>query len=560
MASPSSDAERDQLIQSLSEMFPDAPVAYLEQECEDLIGKPAALERFIEQLSASNGRPPDYWQFGAALGPPPAKKTNIESFPGESHTSTTPLKSETSTVSPEVRELVESLTAIFPDTPLAYLEEQCEDLVGKPAALDRFVSDLATSQSRPPPDWKPRSTVHDVIDLVDLPQVFQDLIETEGDKADKRLANLIAVFPSVDPDFLQQKGNEFGYNDDSEEALNRWIEMHIDKEYKNFPTRVDHEKRIKQAEDQTQKAMMSVEDMLDMYENPEDYFKDQNRDTKRDDDVWAFIRNSEEQHQQRIEWARAAGILIECKCCYSDDCLEEDMLPCKGGHLFCKECIQRASVVAIGEGQTQLKCLGLCEEDFKLSTLQRALRPIIYAKWLKKIQLDQLEKAGVEGLEQCPFCPFATIMNSTPDENKIFNCQNPDCAKESCRLCREVNHIPQRCEEVEKDADVQKRKELEERMSEALIRRCYKCKKPIVKTTGCNHMTCSCGAQMCYVCKEPYRQCKRERRCMTSHDTTKLHREDVAAAGGVFEEAKDKNKTRATGKTKPTGQQRKRKR
>ena len=40
-------------------------------------------------------------------------------------------------------------------------------------------------------------------------------------------------------------------------------------------------------------------------------------------------------------------------------------------------------------------------------------------------------------------------------------------------------------------------------MSEALIRKCWKCTKPYVKTDGCNKMTCSCGAQMCYLCHQP---------------------------------------------------------
>ena len=87
--------------------------------------------------------------------------------------------------------------------------------------------------------------------------------------------------------------------------------------------------------------------------------------------------------------------------------------------MYCLECIQRGSEVAIGEGKTQLRCLGQCDQDFALSTLQLALKPHIFAKWTKKIQVDELEKAGIDGLEQCPFCPFATIMESTPEENKV---------------------------------------------------------------------------------------------------------------------------------------------
>ncbi|KAK8222279.1 hypothetical protein BKA81DRAFT_352266 [Phyllosticta paracitricarpa] len=30
--------------------------------------------------------------------------------------------------------------------------------------------------------------------------------------------------------------------------------------------------------------------------------------------------------------------------------------------------------------------------------------------------------------------------------------------------------------------------------------RCYRCENMVEKRSGCNHMTCTCGAQFCYVC------------------------------------------------------------
>ena len=90
-------------------------------------------------------------------------------------------------------------------------------------------------------------------------------------------------------------------------------------------------------------------------------------------------------------------------------------------------------------------------------------------------------QAGLDGLEQCPFCPFATIMDESKEQNKVFTCLNPECGKESCRLCQEISHIPLRCEEVEKDAEVRKRTFIENKMAEAMIRTCYKCKRPYVK-------------------------------------------------------------------------------
>ena len=72
--------------------------------------------------------------------------------------------------------------------------------------------------------------------------------ETEEDKANKRLETLLTLFPSVDPEFLHQKGAEFGFEAGSEQALNQWIDTNIDKGYKEFPTREDYDKRRKEQE------------------------------------------------------------------------------------------------------------------------------------------------------------------------------------------------------------------------------------------------------------------------------------------------------------------------
>ncbi len=261
--------------------------------------------------------------------------------------------------------------------------------------------------------------------------------------------------------------------------------------------------------------------------------------SRKEDEVKKYIQEKESEYRRKVENAKDNGSLLECTCCFSDECLEEDMLPCDGGHLFCRECVQRASEVAIGEGKHQLNCLGQCDEVFSLSILQKALKAATFSKWLSRIQLAELEKAEIDGLEQCPFCNFANIMDTTPEENKVFVCQNPDCGKESCRLCKEISHIPLRCEEVEKDAETRKRTYIENKMTEALIRKCYKCSKPFVKLDGCNKMTCpDCGAQMCYLCRQPVRDYKHffgqggvpqpGQMCPLFSDNNTVHERDVA--------------------------------
>ena len=51
----------------------------------------------------------------------------------------------------------------------------------------------------------------------------------------------------------------------------------------------------------------------------------------------------------------------------------------------------------IGDGKIHLNCLGHCDEEFALATLQKALKANTFSKWLRRIQIAEIEKADVDG-------------------------------------------------------------------------------------------------------------------------------------------------------------------
>jgi len=112
--------------------------------------------------------------------------------------------------------------------------------------------------------------------------------------------------------------------------------------------------------------------------------------------------------------------------------------------------------------------------------------------------------AGIENLESCPFCPYAAEYPPV-EVNKEFRCEAPDCERVSCRLCKLESHIPKSCEEFAKENGLSIRRQIEEAMSAALIRKCNKCGTPFVKEEGCNKMTCTrngCHNVQCYICSK----------------------------------------------------------
>lgn len=125
--------------------------------------------------------------------------------------------------------------------------------------------------------------------------------------------------------------------------------------------------------------------------------------------------------------------------------------------------------------------------------------------------------------------------------------------KESCRECKEPSHVPLRCDEVEKANDVKMRTYIEDRMTEALLRKCYKCGMKFIKADGCNKMTCTCGALMCYVCGAAVKDYThfngqggdKYHLCPLYSDTNQLHRDNVIKGAD-----KAKQEINATGELK----------
>ncbi|CAL8304781.1 unnamed protein product [Merluccius merluccius] len=197
------------------------------------------------------------------------------------------------------------------------------------------------------------------------------------------------------------------------------------------------------------------------------------------------------------------GQLIECGCCYGDFAFEK-MTQCSDGHLFCKEClIKYAQEAVFGSGQSELSCMeGGCPCSYPVCELEKVLPENILYKYYERQAEEAVAATCADELVRCPFCNFPALLDK---DMSLFSCPNPRCRKESCRKCHVQwkQHVGKTCEQVLERDEIRMRVLFEERMTAARVRKCVKCGMGLVKSEGCNRMSCRCGSFMCYLCREP---------------------------------------------------------
>ncbi|KAF3911915.1 hypothetical protein ABW21_db0207934 [Orbilia brochopaga] len=232
--------------------------------------------------------------------------------------------------------------------------------------------------------------------------------------------------------------------------------------------------------------------------------------------------------------------LFECGCCFGEVTFLQ-LTQCSDGHLFCLDCGRRNAETEIGQQKYKLVCMDAsgCKKEFPIQEVKRFCDEKMLEALERLEQRDVLRKAEIDGLSECPFCDFAAILPPV-EADREFRCQNPDCMKVSCRLCDKETHIPLTCEEKAKEENSSLRRNVEEAMTEALLRKCGKCGLPYVKESGCNKIVCSrCSAINCYLCSKVIKDYKhfndvnrggKSGNCLLFDNTDERHHNEVQAA------------------------------
>jgi hypothetical protein len=187
-----------------------------------------------------------------------------------------------------------------------------------------------------------------------------------------------------------------------------------------------------------------------------------------------------------------------CPVCYSEISTPVQ-LAC--GHTYCTPCMRHFLTTACDTKVFPLLCLGdeaKCGVPVPIPTIQ---------KFLTQLQFNRLvEAAFVVHLEQHPqefkYCttPDCTqIYRGDGSEPLVLHC--PSCFSTVCSACHEESHEGMSCAERKLHGDPAEQERLTQQWAARQgAKKCPQCQAWIEKIDGCNHMTCNCGAHICWVC------------------------------------------------------------
>ena len=136
-------------------------------------------------------------------------------------------------------------------------------------------------------------------------------------------------------------------------------------------------------------------------------------------------------------------------------------------------------------------CTTLIDRAMLVDTLHAP--PELVAKWARF-----LEMRTQEHFRECPQCSAPHTAGPPEDGSNQLRCG--ECAAEFCYAHGNA-HVGMSCCAYERTQRRNERATLAEVNKHA--RRCPRCKTPVIKAGGCNHMTCGneeCRADFCWLC------------------------------------------------------------
>lgn len=167
--------------------------------------------------------------------------------------------------------------------------------------------------------------------------------------------------------------------------------------------------------------------------------------------------------------------------------------PC---HSYCRDCFGRLVANALqNEQQWPPKC---CLNEIPFRTIYACIETDLRNTFQTRAR-EWSTPIGERVYCHNPSCSVWLDSNATDTARRVATCPH---RHETCTICRGAAHGETDCPE---DREVGRTNALAEAEG---WKRCARCRALVEHGEACQHMTCRCGYQFCYVCTRVWRTCE----------------------------------------------------
>lgn len=200
---------------------------------------------------------------------------------------------------------------------------------------------------------------------------------------------------------------------------------------------------------------------------------------------------------------------MECPTCF---CEPEEPIRMSCDHVYCSDCFAQMCVAEMTATREFRICCPkadsngkICQKAFSLSEIQEHLPSETFEDILAKSFESYITRHPAD-FTYCPTPDCDQVYRITSHDSErpnTFTCKK--CLTSTCTICHN-SHPGKPCGRGGNASSA-----LSNQTKEELgIKSCPRCSRLMEKIDGCNHMTCKCGAHVCWVCLvsfEIYKQC-----------------------------------------------------
>lgn len=220
-----------------------------------------------------------------------------------------------------------------------------------------------------------------------------------------------------------------------------------------------------------------------------------------------FVRGSMKNYNIAIAIIASKKIIaakkaeMECPSCL---CEAQNPIRMSCGHVYCSDCfIEMCEAEKTATREFRICCVKAinasgteCQRPFSLSELQEHLPAEAFEAVLEK-SFESYVSHHPGDLTYCQTPDCDQVYRISPpgtERPSTFTCKK--CLVSICTFCHN-SHPGKPCDEAKRIAQTV----LSDETKKALgIKACPECSMLMQKRAGCDHMTCKCGAHVCWVC------------------------------------------------------------